>query len=185
MRLFIAVVPPETAIDELEAAAAPLRPDWPQLRWTSHPAWHVTLAFLGEVDDLTASRLPPRLNRAAGRHSVIGLAFAGAGAFPSGARARVVWTGLQGDRRALAGLTASVAAAARRAGAPPPDEARPFRPHLTLARCRMPTDVRPLITSLNGFAGTPWAAERIHLIASLPGGPRPSYETVASWALRH
>lgn len=183
MRLFIAVVPPAAALDELEAAAAPMRPGWPQLRWTSHDAWHVTLAFLGDVDAAAAARLPPRLERAAGRHRKLSLWFAGAGAFPGGARARVLWTGLYGDRRALARLAASIAAGARRAGAPPPDESRPFRPHLTLARCRAPTDVRPLLTALTGYTGTPWAAERIHLIRSQPGS-LPRYETLASWVLR-
>ena len=49
---------------------------------------------------------------------------AGAGAFPSAARATVLWAGIAGDRAALAALAASVSAAARRAGYPPPDEGR-------------------------------------------------------------
>ncbi len=182
MRLFVAIVPPAAALDEIEAAAAPLRPGRPDLRWTSHAAWHVTLAFLGQVNDAAAARLMPRLERAARRHVVLGLAFGGAGAFPSGARARVLWTGLRGDHRAMAALAASVSAGARRAGAPPPDEGRPFLPHLTLARCRAPADVRPLVAALAGFAGTPWIADRIQLIRSYPG-PRPTYEELASWPL--
>ncbi len=186
MRLFIAIVPPAHAVDELEAAAAPLRPAWPQLRWTSHDAWHVTLAFLGEVDEAAADRLMPRLERAAGRHKSLSLAFGGAGAFPGSARARVFWTGLQGDRRALAALSRSVAANARRVGIPQPDEGRPFRPHLTLARCRAPADVHTLVTALSDYAGTPWTVERIHLIRSHLGpGAHPRYESLGSWALRN
>lgn len=184
MRLFIAIVPPAAAIDELEAAAAPLRPAWPQLRWTRHDAWHVTLAFLGEVDDLVSQRLAPRLERVASRHASLSLAFAAVGTFPGSARARVLWTGLQGDLLSLAALATSVAAGARRAGAKPPDEGRRFQPHVTLARCRAPADVRPLVAALNGYAGTAWTAERIHLIRSHLGGSRPRYETVGSWALR-
>jgi 2'-5' RNA ligase len=168
----------------LFVALAPLRPGRPDLSWTSHNAWHVTLAFLGQVSDLAADRLPPRLERAARRRAILKLAFSGQGAFPNAAMARVLWTGLQGDRQALAGLAASVSAGARRAGAPPPDEHRPYQPHLTLARCRAPADVRPLVTALSGFVGTPWAAERIHLIRSHPG-PRPQYEELASWPLGH
>jgi RNA 2',3'-cyclic 3'-phosphodiesterase len=185
MRLFIAIAPPAAAVDDLEAAVAPLRPAWPQLRWTSHDAWHVTLAFLGEVDEVVAARLTPRLERAAGRHPTLGLAFGGAGAFPGKARARVLWTGLHGDRRELAALAASAAAGARRAGVPQQGEGRPFRPHLTLARCRAPAEVTPLVAALTGYAGTPWTAERIHLIRSHLGpaaGPR--YEDLGSWRLR-
>jgi 2'-5' RNA ligase len=182
MRLFVGLVPPAAALDEIEAVTAPLRPGRPDLRWTSHEAWHVTLAFLGQVNDVAATRLLPRLERAAQRHAPLCLAFGGGGAFPNGTRARVLWTGLRRDDRAVASLAASVSAGARRAGAPPPDEGRPFTPHLTLARCRAPADVRPLVAALSGFEGTPWAADRIQLIRSYPG-PRPAYEALADWPL--
>jgi len=180
------VVPPRPVLDELEATVAPLRPGWPALRWTGMPAWHLTLAFLGEVGDDTAAALGPRLERAAGRHPSLPLSLAGGGAFPSPARARVLWTGLRGDHRALEALARSVAAGARRAGAPPPDEGRRFRPHVTLARCREPADVAALVGELSGYAGASWTAADIRLIRSNPGAPGapPDYETVARWPLR-
>lgn len=182
----MAVVPPRDALDELEAAVAPLRPDWPALRWTGMPAWHLTLAFLGEVGDDTMAALGPRLERAAVRHPSLSLALTGGGAFPGPARARVLWTGLRGDHSALEALARSVAAGARRAGAPPPDEGRRFRPHLTLARCREPADVRALVEELSGYTGAPWTAAEIHLIRSKPGAPGapPDYQTVSRWPLR-
>ena len=169
------------------------RPGWrrcgppgPALRWTGRPAWHVTLAFLGEVGEPAAGELGPRLERAAHRHPSLPLSFAGAGAFPAPGRARVLWAGISGDRRALEALARSVAAGARRAGAPPPDEGRRFRPHLTLARCREPADVGRLVDALAGYAGAPWTAAEIHLIRSHPGDPGspPRYETLGTWPLR-
>lgn len=183
MRLFVAIAPPAAALDELEAATVPLRSDWPQLRWTDRRAWHVTLAFLGAVDEAAAARLGPRLERAARRRPVLALSVVGSGAFPRAARAHVLWTGIGGDRKDLAGLAASVAAAAGRAGAPPPDESRKFSPHLTLARCRAPADVRSLVELLAGYSGAPWAATEIHLIRSLLGA-RPRYEVMGTWPLR-
>jgi len=185
MRLFIAVVPPPSVLDELEAAVARLRPAWPGLRWTGPEAWHLTLAFLGEVSERSAAALAPRLQRAAHRHQALSLSFGHAGAFPAPRQARVVWAGIEGDRAALSALAQSVAAGARRAGAAPPDEGRPYRPHLTLARCREPADVRPLVESLAGYAGTPWTATEIHLIRSHLGGEGPlRYETTGTWPLR-
>ena len=186
MRLFVAVVPARVVLDELEETVAPLRPGWPALRWTGMPAWHLTLAFLGEVGEDTAAALGPRLERAAARHPSVPLSLAGGGAFPGPARARVLWTGLRGDHRALEALARSVAAGSRRAGAPPPDEGRRFRPHLTLARCREPADVSDLVGELSGYAGSPWTATEIHLIRSNPGDPGapPRYETVGTWPLR-
>jgi RNA 2',3'-cyclic 3'-phosphodiesterase len=184
MRLFVALAPPQQVLDELEATVAPLRPAWPGLRWTGQEAWHLTLAFLGEVSEDTAAALGPRLDRAAHRHQPLSLSFGPGGAFPSPGRARVLWAGIEGDREALKALARSVAAGARRAGAAPPDEGRQFRPHLTLARCRQPADVRQLVASLAGYAGTPWTAADIHLIRSFLNEGPPRYETAGTWSLR-
>lgn len=147
MRLFVAFTPPPSALAELEAAVARLRPDWPGLRWTGPDRWHVTVAFLGEVAESRLDQLTPRLARAAARHAPQQVRIGSAGAFPAAARARVLWARIDGGPEALCGLSAladSVSAGARRAGAPPPAEGRRYRPHLTLARTRRPEDVGPL-----------------------------------------
>ena len=64
----------------------------------------------------------------------------------------------------------SVGAGARRAGAPPPDEGRRYRPHVTLARCRVPADVRAIVAELSGYQGPAWTAGEIYLIRSTLGG---------------
>ena len=183
MRLFVAIEPPAAVLDELAAATAPLQDAWPQLRWSDRSRWHITLAFLGEVDETAAGRLGPRLERAAHRHAPLTLSVAGAGAFARAARARVLYARIGGDRRALAALASSAAAGCRRAGAPPPDEGRRFQPHLTLAHRRVPADLRPLVDSLSGYAGTPWQADEIRLIRSYLGA-RPRYEVIGTWPLR-
>jgi 2'-5' RNA ligase len=187
MRLFVAIAPPPQPLAELEAVAAPLRPSWPSLRWTGAEDWHATLAFLGEVAEKVLPALCTRLDRAAGRHPALTLSIRGAGAFPAAGRARVLWAGIQAaipaDQAALAALAASVAAGARRAGAPAADEGRRYRPHLTLARCREPVDAAPLVEALGGFAGSAWTVGQIHLIRSQPGG-QPRYAALGSWPLR-
>ncbi|MFI0483890.1 RNA 2',3'-cyclic phosphodiesterase [Actinomadura sp. 9N215] len=187
MRLFVALVPPPDILDELEEAVRPHRDAVPELRWTRRELLHVTLTFLGEVDDRTLDRLLPRLERAVARHERMSLSLAGAGAFPgSGTHARVLWTGLFGDRRRVARLAASTTAAGCRVGTLP-DKHRGFRPHLTLARSRRPVDVRPLMESLSAFAGAPWTAGSVHLMCShLPGKDysQLTYESLKTWSLR-
>ncbi|TDC45112.1 RNA 2',3'-cyclic phosphodiesterase [Actinomadura sp. KC345] len=187
MRLFVALVPPPDILDELEEAVLPHAGAIPELRWVRRDLLHVTLTFLGDVDDRTLDRLLPRLERAVGRHERMSLSLAGAGAFPgSGAHARVLWTGLFGDRRGVARLAASTTAAGRRVGTLP-DKHRTFRPHLTLARSRKPVDVRPLIESLSAFAGAAWTSDSVHLMRShLPGKDysQVSYESLKTWSLR-
>lgn len=174
---------PGEAASELDEVVAPLRPAWPELRWTIRDAWHLTLAFLGEVDEAIITRLAVRLERAARRHPSLSLSLSGAGAFPVASRARVLWTGVEGDRRGLGQLAASAAAGARRAGAPPPGGGRGYQPHLTLARCRAPADVHSLVGTLSSFAGNPWVATEIHLIHSRLGA-HPRYEAIGTWSLR-
>lgn len=123
----------------------------------------------------------PRLERAAARRPVLGLAFGGAGAFPRARAATTLWTGVTGDREPLGRLAASVVAAGRRAGAAE-DKHGAYKPHLTLARCREVTDLRPLIASLAPYEGTVWTAADLHLIRSHPG-PRPRYETLGTWPI--
>ena len=183
MRLFVGLAPPAAVLDDLDAACAPLRPGRGDLRWTSRELWHITLAFLGEVSEGGLDRLLPRLERGARRHPAFGLSLAGAGAFPSPERANGLWSGLSGDRKALGELAMSVSAGARRAGAPPPDQGRRYRPHVTLARCRTPANVAAIVADLSGYQGPTWAADEIYLIRSTLNG-QPRYETVGTWKLK-
>jgi 2'-5' RNA ligase len=183
VRLFVGLAPPAVAVDDLAAACAPFRLARDDLRWTSRELWHVTLAFLGEVSEETLGRLAPGLESAAGRHRPFTLSVAGAGAFANPVRANVLWSGMSGDRGALAGLAETVWAAAREAGATPPDADRGFTPHLTLARCRAPVDVREILAALGRYRGPDWTVEEIYLVRStLDGGPR--YETLQTCKLR-
>jgi RNA 2',3'-cyclic 3'-phosphodiesterase len=187
VRLFVAITPSAAALDELDAAIAPLRAAWPGLNWTSPQSWHVTLAFLGEVEEPVTSRLAERLARAAGRHPGLDLQAAGGGAFPSVPRGRVLWTGIRSDpahQQELRKIAKAVALGAKKAGAPPADEDRRYRPHITLARARETVNLRPLVDALAGHTGPPWPADRIHLIRSHQSGQpgeQNSYESIGSW----
>lgn len=178
MRLFVALTPPAAVLDEIGAAVARVRDLAPRLRWTSTPQWHLTLAFLGEVEPDTLPELTGRLARAARRHEPMPLAFTGAGRFDG----RVLWLGVEGGgREPVAALARSVTAAARRSGIAVED--RRYRPHLTLARSSAPTDLRPLVDALRGFAGTAWEPSDMELIRSRLGQGPPTYDTAGRWPL--
>lgn len=78
-RLFVALLPPRAVLDELDAVVALLRDEEPALRWTPTEAWHVTLAFLGAVEQPAVDELAGRLARVALAYGPIRLAVAGAG----------------------------------------------------------------------------------------------------------
>jgi len=187
VRLFVALLPPEDVLAEIEEAVRARRREWPELRWVHQELWHVTLAFLGNVDEEILPDLNDRLERAAARHPARQVAFAGAGAFPSAGRASVFWVGMRAaaaderERPVLGRLARSVAAGAERAGVAP--DRKRFHPHLTLARCRERTDLSRLVAALETFAGRSWEADTVHLMRSHLGR-KVRYESIASWPLR-
>lgn len=181
MRLFVALWPPSDVVAELRTALGELRPaDEVALRWTVPGQWHLTLAFLGEVDEGRLPELQRRLARVATRHVPLTLQLTGAGRFGD----RVLYTKVCGDREPLRHLADAAAAAARRTGVPVED--RPYRPHLTLARVRAGADLRSLVTALQDFRGTVWTSSTLELVRSRLGsgpGRTSSYRTIASWPL--
>jgi len=128
VRLFIAIELPA----ELKSALGRLRVDIPGARWVPPEQIHLTMAFLGEVEE---DMLGPLMGELARIHSpAFRLRFSGTGCFPDRRRPRVLWIGLQPEAH-LQQLAAKVRAALQPCGIP--QEERPFSPHITLARLNM------------------------------------------------
>jgi 2'-5' RNA ligase len=130
MRLFIAIELPEEAKKEL----ARLRMDIPGARWVPSDQIHLTLSFLGEVDEAALERLTGQLARIT--LPEIEIHFSGTGCFPDRRRPRVLWIGLEPNPR-LNSLATRVREAVLACGIP--QEERPFSPHITLARIKLPS----------------------------------------------
>ena len=146
MRLFVAVRPPAAAVEHLVGALP---------RWPSEPSrWHLTLAFLGDVED--PAPVAQELRRAVAGAAGMRLALRGSGTFGRGA---VVWVGLGGDVPALRSLAAAVSGACRAAGVDVED--RPYRPHLTVGR-----KGHPHPAALASYDGPPWAVREVELVRS-------------------
>ncbi|MGI9093860.1 MAG: RNA 2',3'-cyclic phosphodiesterase [Mycobacteriales bacterium] len=182
MRLFVAVILPAGEVQryqqELLAAVAG-RDDAPRL--IPPERWHITLAFLGEVDDARRSRLEPRIAAVAAGSPPLTLRLATAGTFPARSTPRVLWAGVDGDVGALLTLAAAVqsAAAATRIRV----DRRRFTPHLTLGRWRAGDGAsRGVVDPLSGYTGAPFEIRTMTLFRSHLG-PKPWYEPVARWRL--
>ena len=188
MRMFVALVPPEQALEDLAEFLGPRQEAEPGFRWTAPEQWHVTLAFLPQVDDRHLDDLQARLERAAGRRTAFAAAVAGAGAFPNPARAKVLFAGVDAGDHAeeLRRLATGARAAATKAGAEAGGGR--FHAHLTLARLGRPVEVTRWLRVLDGYRGPAWTAGELALIESHLGeGPRkrPRYETVSTFPLRN
>jgi 2'-5' RNA ligase len=166
VRLFVAAMPSE---DVLDVIAALPRPDHPDLRWTTRDQWHVTLRFLGAIDDptpvadaLDATELgDPRDVRLGPAVRALGT--------------NIVCVPVKG----LDDVANQVMAATADIGEAPPKRA--FRGHLTLARRRHGRG------SLRRFTGAPvdasWSCTSVALVRSHlhPRGAR--YDVIYQFSL--
>jgi RNA 2',3'-cyclic 3'-phosphodiesterase len=185
-RLFVSVEPSAEAVahlgsvvDALEVsrANAPGR----STRLASRDRWHVTIAFLGDVASDRIDRVEAAVGRAVeGATGPFVVNFAGGGTFGRG-RFTVLWTGLAGDVGGLRRLAERVRRELRRARAP--FDAKPFRPHLTLARPgdRVERDlIAADVTTLSTYVGPVWTVDAVHLVDSQLG-PNPVHTRLRSW----
>jgi RNA 2',3'-cyclic 3'-phosphodiesterase len=136
VRAFLAlpVLPP--ALEQMEALSEQLRNALDGVRWAPVPTVHITLHFFGSISDDRVARAVQELQPVFAASAPIHLQLGGLGAFPSEARPRVLWCGIGGDTIALGDLNERCAAVLAAAGFPV--EQRPFRPHCTLGRPRLP-----------------------------------------------
>jgi 2'-5' RNA ligase len=139
MRLFVAVDLDPERHEAIARVVAGLRraagsAGWDRsARWVSPRNLHLTIRFIGEVDEAAGARgrealgppieLPP-----------FDVVFEGAGVFPPRGAPRVLWIGVERGAEDLAHLFDALESRLRLAGIAP--EARPFSPHLTIARFR-------------------------------------------------
>jgi 2'-5' RNA ligase len=159
IRLFTALaIPPEPA-----AGLERLQHGLPGARWRPREAFHITLAFYGEVREDVARDLDAELAVAAA--PALELSLQGVGAFGEGPEIHAVWAGVTPDP-ALSRLAAACAAAARRVGLKM--ERRAYRPHVTLAYTRRPdpSEVAAWIQRNNLFRSEPFQAHRFGLYSS-------------------
>ncbi len=163
---------------ELWDALAPLRDarEKVPIKWVRPEGIHVSLKFLGDVDDAREPELRAalqRIARAGSEPRPLTLQITGFGVFPDYHRPHVLWAGVTPDP-ALELLQHGVEQAFAPLGFP--TEARPFRPHVTLgrsARDARPRDFKGLEATLAGmdFDATVTVAEVDLMQSTLqPGG---------------
>lgn len=162
-RLFLGLPLPPAAREGIrEALRACLGDDPLPGRVEPPEKWHLTLVFLGMVAPEIRDRLAEALRRTP-LGSRFALGAGGLGAFPRPDSGRVLWLGCRQGSAELAELQAKVQALTSGLGFPP--EARPYSPHLTLARLAPPADLRPLL-ALPWPGQVTWTVDRVVLFES-------------------
>jgi 2'-5' RNA ligase len=145
IRAFIAIELPEDVRGALAAAQDRLKRAHVgvKISWAKIENIHLTLQFLGNVEEPTLDRISETLAELAQRHAAFDLVVQGTGAFPNLRAPRVLWGGCVDAMGQLAALAGAVQTAMATFGFPP--EHRPFAAHLTLGR------VKPALSRAEGF----------------------------------
>jgi 2'-5' RNA ligase len=150
------------------------------LKWVSDEQHHLTLHFLGEISPAQTEAVTRALAGLPPPTAPLSLTLGGLGAFPNVNRPATLWAGSQDEGGRIAMLAVAYGRALRALGFE--IDARPFTPHLTLAR--VPRDLDPAtIRAVGGWyaarealAPPPLtqAVRAVHLMRSelLPSGAR-------------
>ena len=134
MRVFVAIDLPEAVRVALHQQQATFRAVSPDGRWTRPEGIHLTLKFLGEISDQQVTQAINALKELR-PFETFSTEVKGFGFFPDTRRPRVFWAGVATPPN-LVMLTEQVAHAMEKLGFARED--RPFTPHLTLARFKVP-----------------------------------------------
>ena len=175
-RLFAAIDLP----DEIKKAVSDIRGDLPGARWVATEQLHLTLRFIGEVDEVVFGQIREVLAEAAGRPFRATLK--GIGHFPPGKHARVLWVGMEANEELLV-LQKNVELALMNAGIAP-DERR-FSPHITIARLKdVPeTKIARFEEKHREFETSPFAIDAFHLYSSILGREGAVHKREATYPL--
>ena len=136
-------------------------------RWVKPDSIHLTLHFFGDITPAQIEPIRSAMAEAAALSRPMRLAARGVGVFPGFRKARVVWTGLDGELEALAALQHGLAAAFEKIGFQGPG--RRFKPHLTLGRFKKPPRPAALaaaVEAAGGFSSPPFSVSQVILFES-------------------
>ncbi|HMF56627.1 MAG TPA: RNA 2',3'-cyclic phosphodiesterase [Pyrinomonadaceae bacterium] len=145
-RVFCAVPLTEEVRESAARHMESLRASLPYVRasWERPEKMHITLKFLGEIEESRVEALSRAAERAAHEAESFTLSISGAGAFPARGNPRVLWLGIKDETGGLYGLQRALETETEREGFR--REQRPFHPHLTIARLRQPEGAREVAT---------------------------------------
>lgn len=132
-RSFTAVDPSPEVLARIAEVAKRLEPKTQGFRWVRSDGIHLTLRFLGAVEEDTLLKIQERLQQLAESSEPISLTANGLGFFPNPSRPRIVWVGLEGETERLQALQNGVETAVRDLPVHQ-EKGRGFTPHLTIAR---------------------------------------------------
>lgn len=179
MRTFLAIEVPEHIRKIIyEVAQVEAKKELP-IKWVSFENLHITLKFLGEIDEDKRAEMKPVIAEIGQRHSPFDVELAGLGCFPNPRNPRVIWVGVKQGGDVLCTIAAELERELARFGF---EEETRFHPHLTIGRIREFCRVDSILAK--SVSTSVFKADSIVLFKSTLKPAGPTYEELERFALQ-
>jgi 2'-5' RNA ligase len=176
MRTFIAIELPEEIKGFLSGIQNQLRTSGADVKWVKPDNIHLTLKFLGEVDEKKLDKISKIIEETAKGKNKFQAHISSLGAFPKIDFPRVIWVGLDMGDKEIKQIAKELEEKIAKIGIP--KENRPFSSHITIGRLRTPVNRERLVQNLKnkaelGGEKLEFCVTKISLFKSTltPGGP--------------
>jgi RNA 2',3'-cyclic 3'-phosphodiesterase len=140
VRVFFSVEIPDEIKDNIEKLIGGLKLG--PMKWINKKNMHITLKFLGRVEDNKIESLVNTVGKLIKGFGPIKIGFGGFGAFPDPKHPRVIWIGINGGAGELKKLADKIEDELCEKGYG--EEEREFSPHLTIGRIKESIDTEAL-----------------------------------------
>jgi RNA 2',3'-cyclic 3'-phosphodiesterase len=154
-RTFIAIDPGKAVRDRLILLQENLARTGAGVKWVEADNLHLTLLFLGEVDQRDLPPICKVVAEETRKHAPFTMSIEGAGAFPNARRPRTLWVGVGSGAAEVGALHDGMEEPLLELGCYRREE-RHFTPHLTIGRVKGDPTADDLAKALTKYAG--WSA---------------------------
>jgi RNA 2',3'-cyclic 3'-phosphodiesterase len=187
LRTFVAVDLGKPLRDRLVSLQENLARNSAEVKWVEVENLHVTLLFLGEVDERELLPVCRAVSVACGRHDRFLLSVDSVGCFPNPRRPRVVWAGVGMGGPELVALHDSLETPLEETGCYRRED-RQYTPHITLGRVKSDGTSDALATALakkaNWHGGIEIEVEEVLVMSSQLTSKGPQYTILSRGKLR-
>lgn len=185
MRLFIAIDLEDEIKKKIKNLTVDLKRSMQGVKWVRDEGIHVTLKFLGEVQEGKVKEITKALEQVSSQYDALDIDICHLGRFPERGDPRVIWVGVLEKTGALRELAFGIEKELEKIGFE--RENRAFKPHVTLGRVRRGRKSErkssPVLENKEISFGS-FQAKHIFLIKSILRPEGAQYEKIGTFALR-
>ncbi|MFA5145483.1 MAG: RNA 2',3'-cyclic phosphodiesterase [Candidatus Omnitrophota bacterium] len=188
MRTFVAIELPKEIKSRLGDIQEQLKKSGADVKWVSPLNIHLTLKFLGDIDDTKLNKINEILEACTKNKGSFKIRVSSLGAFPEIKLPRVIWMGIDKGDNETKGIAKDLEEEFSKIGIPAED--RPFSSHITIGRTRSFLNKEKLAGDLENLANNlsrenwEFTVGNITLFKSTLTPKGPIYETLKTASLK-